>query len=82
MARLEPMIREAAGLMEEVAEASTGQTRQLERVAERTGEVDSITQNNVAASQELASTAEKMAAEADQLQSLVSYFRIGGAHGG
>jgi methyl-accepting chemotaxis protein len=81
MARLEPMIREAAGLMEEVAAASTGQTEQLAMVSVRTGEVDQITQTNVAASQELASTAEKMAAEADQLQSLVSYFRIGGAHG-
>jgi methyl-accepting chemotaxis protein len=81
MARLEPMIREAAGLMEEVAAASTGQTEQLATVSVRTGEVDDITQNNVAAAQELASTAEKMAAEADQLQSLVSWFRIGGAHG-
>jgi methyl-accepting chemotaxis protein len=80
MARLEPMIRQAAELMEEVADASVGQTEQLAGVAVRTGEVDQITQTNVAASQELASTAEKMAAEADQLQSLVSYFRIGGAH--
>jgi methyl-accepting chemotaxis protein len=80
MAQLEPMIRQAAGLMEEVAAASVGQTEQLALVSVRTGEVDQITQTNVAASQELASTAEKMAAEADQLQSLVSYFRIGGGH--
>ena len=64
-----------------LAAASTGQTEQLATVSVRTGEVDDITQNNVAAAQELASTAEKMAAEADQLQSLVSWFRIGGAHG-
>ncbi|HEX6039980.1 methyl-accepting chemotaxis protein [Longimicrobium sp.] len=81
MAQLEPMIRQAAELMEEVAAASEGQTQQLATVAVRTGEVDEITQTNVAASEELAATAEKMAAEADQLQSLVSYFRIGGAHG-
>ncbi|HEX6910585.1 MAG TPA: methyl-accepting chemotaxis protein [Longimicrobium sp.] len=80
MAQLEPMIRQAAELMEEVAAASVGQTEQLAGVSVRTGEVDQITQTNVAASQELASTAEKMAAEADQLQSLVSYFRIGGGH--
>jgi methyl-accepting chemotaxis protein len=80
MAQLEPMIRQAAELMEEVAAASVGQTEQLAMVSVRTGEVDQITQTNVAASQELSSTAEKMAAEADQLQSLVSYFRIGGAH--
>ncbi|HVH13472.1 MAG TPA: methyl-accepting chemotaxis protein, partial [Longimicrobium sp.] len=76
MAQLEPMIRQAAELMEEVAAASVGQTEQLALVSVRTGEVDQITQTNVAASQELASTAEKMAAEADHLQSLVSYFRI------
>jgi methyl-accepting chemotaxis protein len=80
MAQLEPMIRQAAELMEEVAAASVGQTEQLAMVSVRTGEVDQITQTNVAASQELSATAEKMAAEADQLQSLVSYFRIGGAH--
>jgi methyl-accepting chemotaxis protein len=44
-------------------------------------DVDQITQNNAAASQELASTAERMASEADVLQDLVAYFRIpaGGA---
>jgi methyl-accepting chemotaxis protein len=38
--------------------------------------VDAITQNNAAASQELASTAERMATEADALQGLVGFFRI------
>jgi methyl-accepting chemotaxis protein len=81
MAQLEPMIRQAAELMEEVASASTGQTEQIALVSVRTGEVDQITQANVAASEELAATAEKMAAEADHLQSLVSYFRIQDARG-
>ncbi|HEX8393691.1 MAG TPA: methyl-accepting chemotaxis protein [Longimicrobium sp.] len=80
MAALEPVIQEAAELMEEVAESSTRQSRQLASVGERTVEMDQITQNNVAASQELSSTAEKLAAEADQLQALVSFFRIRGHH--
>jgi methyl-accepting chemotaxis protein len=80
MTALEPVIREAANLMEEVAESSTRQSEQLAGVGERTVEMDQITQNNVAASQELSSTAEKLAAEADQLQALVSFFRIQGDH--
>ncbi|MBB4639691.1 methyl-accepting chemotaxis protein [Longimicrobium terrae] len=80
MTALEPVIREAAALMEEVAESSTRQSEQLAGVGERTVEMDQITQNNVAASQELSSTAEKLAAEADQLQALVSFFRIRGHH--
>jgi methyl-accepting chemotaxis protein len=79
MAQLEPMIREAAGLMEEVAGASVRQTEQISLVHSRTGDVEGITQSNVAASEELAATAEKMAAEADQLESRVSYFKLSGA---
>jgi methyl-accepting chemotaxis protein len=80
MAALEPVIHEAAAMMDEVAGASMRQSEQLATVGGRTEEMDQITQNNVAASQELASTAEKLAAEADQLQSLVSFFRIRGHH--
>jgi methyl-accepting chemotaxis protein len=76
MAALEPVIRQAADLMQEVAAASTQQTTQIREVTSHTADVDQITQNNAAASEELASTAEKMASEADALQDLVSYFRI------
>jgi methyl-accepting chemotaxis protein len=76
MEALEPVIRQAAELMQEVAAASTQQTAQIREVTTHTADVDQITQNNAAASEELASTAEKMASEADALQDLVSYFRI------
>jgi methyl-accepting chemotaxis protein len=76
MGGLEPVIRRSAELMHEVATASTRQTGMINEVTSHMSDVDQITQNNAAASQELASTAERMAAEADALQELVSYFRI------
>jgi methyl-accepting chemotaxis protein len=76
MGGLEPVIRRSAELMREVAGSSGEQTLRINEVTAHMSEVDQITQNNAAASQELASTAERMAAEADALQDLVSYFRI------
>jgi len=40
-------------------------------------QVDQVTQRNASASEELAATAEEMAAQADGLQGLVEFFRIG-----
>ena len=76
MGSLEPVIRRSAELMQEVAGSSGEQTVRINEVTAHMSEVDQITQNNAAASEELASTAERMAAEADALQDLVSYFRI------
>jgi methyl-accepting chemotaxis protein len=76
MGGLEPVIRRSAELMQEVAGSSTLQTQSIGEVTSHMSDVDQITQNNAAASQELAATAERMAAEADALQAMVSYFRI------
>ena len=37
-----------------------------------------MTQRNASAAEELAATAEEMAAQAEGLQTLVSFFRVGG----
>ncbi|MDB4947794.1 MAG: methyl-accepting chemotaxis sensory transducer [Gemmatimonadetes bacterium] len=76
MGGLEPVIRRSAELMREVAGSSTEQTTRIEEVTAHMADVDQITQNNAAASQELASTAERMASEADALQAMVGFFRI------
>ncbi|HET6764233.1 MAG TPA: methyl-accepting chemotaxis protein [Longimicrobiaceae bacterium] len=76
MGSLEPVIRRSAELMHEVARASTQQTGMINEVTAHMSDVDQITQNNAAASEELASTAERMASEADALQAMVAYFRI------
>ncbi len=76
MSQLEPVIRRSAALMQELAEASVEQTDRIRVVTTHMGQVDLITQTNAAASEELASTAERMASEADSLQDLVAYFRL------
>jgi methyl-accepting chemotaxis protein len=40
------------------------------------GLVDQVTQRNASAAEELSSTAEEMAAQAEALQRLVSFFRV------
>jgi methyl-accepting chemotaxis protein len=76
MSALEPVIHRSAELMHALTLSSVEQTTRIEEVTAHMNEVDQITQNNAAASQELASTAERMAAEADALQERVAYFRI------
>jgi methyl-accepting chemotaxis protein len=76
MGALEPVIQRSAGLMRALTQTSLAQTARIEEAAAHMNEVDQITQNNAAASQELAATAERMAAEADGLQARVAYFRI------
>ena len=76
MGGLEPVILRSAELMHELALSANQQTTQINEMTARMGEVDQITQSNAAAAQELASTAERMAAEADALQGLVGFFRI------
>ncbi|OAI21651.1 hypothetical protein A1355_23130 [Methylomonas koyamae] len=44
-------------------------------------QMNQITQQNAAASEELASTAEEMTGQAEQLQGLMSFFKISGATG-
>jgi methyl-accepting chemotaxis protein len=76
MGGLEPVIVRSAELMRELADSSRLQTTQINEMADHMNEVDQITQNNAAAAQELASTAERMASEADALQGLVEFFRV------
>lgn len=77
MEQLVPVIHRAAELMQNVGAAAGEQTVRISEVSGHMGNVSQITQNNAAASQELTATAERMATEADALQDLVSYFRIG-----
>jgi len=76
MGALEPVIQRSAELMGVLNQASLAQAARIEEATAHMNEVDQITQNNAAASQELAATAERMAAEADMLQGRVAYFRI------
>jgi methyl-accepting chemotaxis protein len=79
VAALVPMIQRTADLVEKVALATSEQSAAIGLVTKAMGTVDSVTQVNAAAAEELSSTAEEMAAQAESLKGLVGYFRIGHA---
>jgi methyl-accepting chemotaxis protein len=81
---LVPSIRRTADLVQEVAAASQEQSSGLAQVSKAMGLVDQVTQRNASAAEELSSTAEEMAAQAEGLQQLVGFFRVdaGRTHGG
>lgn len=76
---LVPAIRKTAELVQEVATASREQSAGVGQVNRAMNQVDQVTQRNAAAAEELSSTADEMATQADHLQQLMSVFRIKGA---
>jgi methyl-accepting chemotaxis protein len=76
---LVPSIRRTADLVQEVAAASQEQSSGLAQVSKAMGLVDQVTQRNASAAEELSSTAEEMAAQAEALQQLVGFFRVDAA---
>jgi len=77
LAELVPAITKTAELVKQVAAASADQAAGVAQIEKAMGAVDLITQRNSAASEELASTAEEMSSQAESLNELVSYFRVG-----
>jgi methyl-accepting chemotaxis protein len=76
LVELVPSIRRTAGLVQEVAAASGEQSDSVMQISKTMVEVDRITQRNASSSEELSSTAEEMAAQAESLQEVVAFFRI------
>jgi methyl-accepting chemotaxis protein len=79
LAELVPAIRKTADLVQEVAAASREQASGISQVNKAIGHMDQVTQRNAAAGEQLASTAEEVASQADSLQQLISYFKVNGA---
>jgi methyl-accepting chemotaxis protein len=69
-------IRKTADLVQEVSAASQEQAAGVGQVSKAMGVVEQVTQRNVSAAEELSSTAEEVAAQADGLQKLVAFFRV------
>ena len=74
-----PSIRRTADLVQEVSAASNEQAVGVTQINKALASVDQVTQRAAAAAEELASTAEEVAAQAEALQQLIAFFRIGGA---
>jgi methyl-accepting chemotaxis protein len=77
LTELVPTIRRTADLVREVAAASNEQSAGVAQINKAMTLVDQVTQRNASASEELASTAEEMAAQAAALQQTISFFTTG-----
>ncbi|WP_394840407.1 methyl-accepting chemotaxis protein [Pendulispora rubella] len=76
IAELVPSIRRTAELVQGMAGAANEQAAGVSRINVAIAQTDRVTQQNVHAAQELASTAEEVSAQADALRDLASFFRL------
>jgi methyl-accepting chemotaxis protein len=75
---LVPAIRKTVDMVQDVAAASNEQSAGATQINKALGQVDTVTQRNASASEELASTAEEMASQAESLNQLMAFFRVNG----
>jgi methyl-accepting chemotaxis protein len=73
---LVPAIRKTAELVQSVTTTSREQAQGVAQVQGAMTQVDRVTQTNAAAAEELSSTAEEMATQADNLQRVMSFFPL------
>ncbi len=71
-----PSIQKTADLVREITFASNEQASGAGQINAAMIQLNQITQQNAAGSEELAATAEEMSGQAEQLQSLVAQFRL------
>jgi methyl-accepting chemotaxis protein len=76
---LVPSIRKTTDLVQEVAAASKEQAAGVGQMNKAMSQVDQVTQRNASGAEELSSTAEEMASQAEALQQLVAFFSVDGA---
>ncbi len=72
-----PSIAKTSDLVQEIAAASQEQSSGVGQINAAMNQMNQITQQNASASEELAATAEEMGAQTEQLQTLMSFFKIG-----
>jgi len=75
---LVPAIRKTAELVQEVSTASREQATGVSQVNKAMTHMDQVTQRNAATAEELSSTADQMAAQAESLQQMMGFFRVHG----
>src|SRR5438093_797514 len=76
LGELVPAIKRTAELVQEVATASREQSAGVSQVNRAMNQVDQVTQRNAAAAEELSSTANEMAGQAEHLQELMSLIQV------
>ena len=69
--------RQTTEIVQQVSAASTDQAEGIATVNDAMKQVDGVTERNAAAAEDLAATAQEMAAQAEALHDLVQFFRVG-----
>jgi len=75
---LVPSIKKTADLVQEVAAASREQSSGVNQIGKAMGQVDQVTQRNASSAEELSSTSEELAAQAEALLQLMDFFKTSG----
>jgi methyl-accepting chemotaxis protein len=73
-------VKRVTDIIAEIAAASREQTSGIDQVNRAVAQMDQVVQANAAQTEELSSTAQTMAAQAQQLQALVGRFELGDEH--
>ncbi|EGB14286.1 methyl-accepting chemotaxis sensory transducer with Cache sensor [Pseudodesulfovibrio mercurii] len=76
LARIVPDIQKTAELVQEISAATNEQNEGGSQVNAAIQDMDKVIQQNAAASEEVASTAEELSSQAVQLQKTISFFRL------
>lgn len=76
--QLVPAIRKSTDLIQEVAASSADQSSGVRQINQAMGKVDTLTQRNASSAEELSSTSEELAAQAEALQQLMTFFQLSG----
>jgi aerotaxis receptor len=71
-----PSIKKTSGLVQEITAASEEQSSGVGRISSAMSQLNQITQQNAASSEEMAATAEEMNGQAEQLQQLMAFFKL------
>ncbi|AZZ92206.1 HAMP domain-containing protein [Hahella sp. KA22] len=74
---LVPSIVKTASLVQEIAAASSEQASGVAQVNTAMTQVSQVTQSNASSSEELAATAEELSSQAQQLQHIMAFFKLG-----
>jgi methyl-accepting chemotaxis protein len=73
-----PSINKTSDLVQEIASASSEQSSGVGQINSAMGQLNQITQQNASASEELAATSEEMGSQTQQLQNLMTFFKLDG----
>ncbi len=76
LANLVPEIEKTAGLVANITVGSIEQDAGAEQINNAINSLNTITQHNAAASEEMASGSEELASQAEQLRQLISFFKV------